>query len=407
MTERVTLFWFDRNDVRRGILHVSGGIEHKEELRGDDTIEFRCEEVPGKYDRLVWWDFADEVWREHVVVSVVEEMGAGVAHVVARTSLCDLVAVYVEEFRLVDMRPRAAVPELLGDLYPKRWNIDIPEEHGRVSGLVYHMDGLAALHKIEVDGTVEFEPRIDVVKGGVRGRTIHMEMGGRGTYRGARFTYGKNLTYCRRTVLDSEVYTALYGWGVGLPIIDASGEFTGGYTRRLSLEDALVDLLGNKYGKKYVADEAARKQWGIPVGGEMVHRFGEVVFTDIAKPTSLKRQTEIALRSMVQPRVAYEANGALVEKGVEARLGDKVYVVDTSDVPEWTMKCRVVRRTRVFSDCGLDVSLGMGTVTPYTYRELSAAMGAVTDPDNTRDPVGSSYGEAAYDAFGGVRAPAP
>ena len=97
----------------------------------------------------------------------------------------------------------------------------------------------------------------------------------------------------------------------------------------------------------------------------------------------------------------------MVEKGVEARLGDKVYVVDTSEAPEWTMKCRVVRRTRLFSDCGLDVSLGMGTVTPYTYRELSAAMGAVTDPDNTRDPVGSSYGEAAYDAFGGVRAPAP
>ena len=87
MTERVTLFWFDRNDVRRGILHVSGGIEHKEELRGDDTIEFRCEEVPGKYDRLVWWDFADEVWREYVVVSVVEEMGEGVDKVVARTSL--------------------------------------------------------------------------------------------------------------------------------------------------------------------------------------------------------------------------------------------------------------------------------------------------------------------------------
>lgn len=378
MTEKVTLFWFDRNDVRLGILHAVGGIEHKEELRGDDTIEFWCEEVPGKYDRIVWWDFADEVWREHVVVSVIEEMETTGSKVIARTSLCDLAAVYVEEARFVSFYPGRALPEIMGDLCPRRWNYEAEPERGRVSGLIYHMNGYDALHKMEEIGTAEYEARIDVAKGVVTSRTIVVKIGGRGSFNGARFVYGKNLTYCRKTLLDSEVYTALYGWGAGVPIFDSSGQATGGYTSRLSLENAHVDMWEHKYGKKYITDEAAREEWGIPVGDSKAHRFGEVVFTDIDDASTLFFQTKIALRDLVQPRVVYEANGAFLPDFVDAGLGDRVYVVDTTESPEWTMKCRVVRRTRVFSDWGRDVSLGIGTVTFYDFYKLSSALSAVT-----------------------------
>ena len=406
MTEKVTLFWFDRNDTRIGILHAVGAIEHKEELRGDDTIEFWCEEVPTKYDRIVWRDFADEIWREHVVVSAIEEMGAAGAKVVARTSLCDLCGVYVELAKFVSYRPRRALPEVMGDLYPKRWNYEADQESGFIDALVYHMNGYDALHKIEVEGVVEYEPRIEVSRGGVTSRTIATCYDGRGRFNGARFVYGKNLTYCRRTLLDSEIYTALFGWGAGVPIYDSDGKLTGGYSSRISLEDAHVDIWGHKYGKKYIADEAAREEWGIPVEGTKVHRYGEVVFTDIDDASALYRQTDIALKSLKQPRVVYEANGAFLPDFCDAALGDRVYVVDTSESPEWTMRCRVVRRTRTFSDCGLDVSLGIGTVTPYTHYKLSAAKDAVTGVDNTRDPMVSSIGEVADDPFGGMRAPA-
>ena len=42
----------------------------------------------------------------------------------------------------------------------------------------------------------------------------------RSKLRGARFTYGKNMAACTRTVLEDEVYTALYGFGKGLTVLD-------------------------------------------------------------------------------------------------------------------------------------------------------------------------------------------
>ena len=42
MGDKITLFWLDRNDVRLGFLHAIGPVTHREELRGDDAIEFYC-----------------------------------------------------------------------------------------------------------------------------------------------------------------------------------------------------------------------------------------------------------------------------------------------------------------------------------------------------------------------------
>lgn len=90
-----TLWWFDRFDDRIGILPVVGELVHTEELlelghsarglnarafslktcqrarflyarSGEDTIEFRCSEVPAKGDRLLW--------REYVVVRTDEPL---------------------------------------------------------------------------------------------------------------------------------------------------------------------------------------------------------------------------------------------------------------------------------------------------------------------------------------------
>ena len=48
-----TIFWYDRFDDRIGILPVVGELVHTEELNGEDTIEFECQEVPAKGDRLL------------------------------------------------------------------------------------------------------------------------------------------------------------------------------------------------------------------------------------------------------------------------------------------------------------------------------------------------------------------
>ena len=53
------LYWFDRDEKRLGILHPLGPVVHREILRGDDTLEFYCEETPEKYDRILWRDPQD------------------------------------------------------------------------------------------------------------------------------------------------------------------------------------------------------------------------------------------------------------------------------------------------------------------------------------------------------------
>ena len=56
----------------------------------------------------------------------------------------------------------------------------------------------------------------------------------RGSWKGLRFCYEKNMAGCTRTVLEQDVYTALYGYGAGLPYTDAEGNYVPGYRRKLT-----------------------------------------------------------------------------------------------------------------------------------------------------------------------------
>lgn len=95
-----TLYLFDRWDERLGVLPALGFMTHTEGLGGEDTLEFGCLVAPEKGDRLVWRDPDTGAWREHEVVRTNEET-AGIAHVYAESSLCELLRDFVEEERLV------------------------------------------------------------------------------------------------------------------------------------------------------------------------------------------------------------------------------------------------------------------------------------------------------------------
>ena len=66
----------------------------------------------------------------------------------------------------------------------------------------------------------EVEPVIMVACGRVASRSIRFRQR-LGSWRGLRFTYGKNMAGCTRTVLEQDVYTALCGFGAGLPVTTA------------------------------------------------------------------------------------------------------------------------------------------------------------------------------------------
>ena len=363
-----TLYWFDRWDDRIGILPVVGELVHTEELNGEDTLEFDCEEVPAKGDRLLWRD--GDIWREHVVVRTEEPLG-GLCSVYAESSLCEMLDDFIEEEHLT---ARTALQALGFALAPTRWTVAECDVATVAGCVLYHVNALWALRRVAEVWHGEVTPVITVADGRVSSRAVKFEVR-HGAWRGLRFTYAKNITACTRTVLDQDVYTALYGFGMGLPLVDEDGRYQGGYRRKLTF----VEVNG---GVNYVEDLDALEVWGRWNADRTarVHSFGKVDFPECQDPSSLLALTRAALVNAVQPKVSYEVNVAALE-GSEAGLGDEVAVIDTSRSPAWRLRARVVRRVRTFGDAVLcRVTIGTAQAADYEVQStLVADVAALQD----------------------------
>ena len=388
-----TLYLFDRFDERLGILPSVGGIAHVEEVGGEDTIEFDCLASPGKGERLLWRDPLDNVWREHVVVRTDEPLGAP-AHVYAESWLCGLLGDFVEEEQLV---AKTASEALAAVLSRTRWSLGAVGVGAAERGcLLYHVNALAALRRVEEVWGGEAEAVITVADGRVASRTVDLPAR-RGTWRGARFAYGKTLAACTRTVLEDEVFTALYGYGKGLPVYDEQGVATGGYTRRLTFGSV-------NGGLNWVGDDEARLVWGRwdAARSEKVHRFGHVVFPDCEDATELRALTLAALEAACVPRVSYEVDVAAVDGGAGVRLGDDVAVVDSSRSPAWHLRARCVRRVRDFGEGAAAVRLTLGSVERTTWAasaDVAARVAAVEETAAAASDTVASYEDLGSEEF--------
>ncbi|WP_417134893.1 phage tail spike protein [Rubneribacter badeniensis] len=388
-----TLYLFDRFDERLGILPAVGGITHVEEVGGEDTIEFDCLAAPEKGERLLWRDPVEGAWREHVVVRTDEPLGLP-AHVYAESSLCELLGDFIEESQLVE---KTAAQALAAVLAPTRWTAgDVGVGDVTHGCLLYHVNALAALRRIEDVWGCEAEAEISVSDGRVATRTVSLPAR-RGAWRGARFSYGKTLAACTRTVLEDEVFTALYGYGKGLPIFDEQGVATGGYTRRLTFGSV-------NNGVNWVGDDEARQVWGRwnAACTEKLHRFGSVVFPDCEDAAELKALTEAALEAACVPNVSYEVDVAAVDGGAGARLGDDVAVIDSSRTPEWHLKARCVRRVRSFGEDAPEVRLTLGTVERTAWAasaDVAARVSAVEETASVASDTVASYEDLGSEEF--------
>ena len=376
------LYLFDRFDERLGILPTLGAVVHTEELGGEDTIEFDCLAAPEKGARLLWRDPDEGVWREHVVVRTDEPLG-GPAHVYAEWALSELLRDFVEEAQLVQ---RTATQALSAVLAKTRWGLEtVGVGDARRGTLIYHMNALAALRRIEEVWGGELECSIVVAGGRVAKRTLSLPAR-RGSWRGLRFTYGKNMAGCTRTVLEDEVFTALYGFGKGLAVLDEGGEATGGFTRRLTFGEV-------NGGVNWVGDDAAREAWGRwdAARSAKVHAFGQVTFPDCEDANQLLALTEGALADAAVPKVSYEIDAALLPGVSVPGLGDDVAVIDESREPAWHLTARVVARQRELCGDGSRCTVTLGTVQRSAARavaEVTASVATVAETASvTNDAV--------------------
>ena len=321
-----------------------------------------------------------------------EPLGAP-AHVYAESSLCELLGDFVEEIQLVSKTAAQALASVLG---VTRWSAGEVGVGDATRGcLLYHVNALAALRRIEEVWGGEAEAVISVENGRVGSRTVNLPAR-RGAWRGARFSYGKTLAACTRTVLEDEVFTALYGYGKGLPIYDEQGVATGGFTRRLTFGSV-------NNGANWVGDDAARLVWGRPDGaGGKAHRFGHAVFPDCEDASELKALTQAALAAACEPRVSYEVDVAAVDGGAGVRLGDDVAVIDSSRSPEWHLRARCVRRVRELGEGTPVVRLTLGTVERTTWAasaDVAARVTAVEETAATASDTVASYEDLGSEEF--------
>lgn len=379
-----TLCLFDRFDNRLGILSVSGAMTHTEELGGEDTLEFGCYAAPEKGDRLLWSDPEDGAWREHVVVRT-EEPLRGPARVYAESSLCELLGDFIEEVQLVG---KTAEQAMAAALAPTRWALgDVGVGEAKRGCLLYHVNALAAVRRVEEVWGGEAEAGLTVSGGRVASRTLSLPAR-RGAWRGARVTYGKGLAACTRTVLEDEVFTALYGYGKGLPVYDEAGHATGGFTRRLTFGS----LNG---GVNWIGDEAARLAWGRwdAARGTKVHRYGSVVFPDCEDASELLALTRAELARVSAPQVSYEVDAAEVLGCGHVGLGDDVAVCDDSRAPGSRVRARCVRRVRTFGESTLGRRLTLGRAERSAWAAASEVSARVAGVEETAavaaDTVGS------------------
>lgn len=380
-----TLYLFDRWDERLGILPTLGAMTHAEEVNGEDTVELDCPLAPEKGDRIVWRDPEDGRWREHEVVRTDDSLGSA-CHVYAESSVCELLRDYVVEEQLVSRTAEQAMASVLA---VTRWSLgDVSVGDAKRGALLYHTNALAALRRVANvwGGEVLCEVGVEGGRVAMRRASLLPRLGG---WHGARFTYGRNLAGCTRTVLEDEVFTALYGWGKGLPIEDENGNATGGYTRRLSF-DSVNDSV------KWVGNDEARLLWGRwdASRSERLHAFGQVVFPECEDPGELLELTRAALADVCHPRVSYECDVAMVEGGVYVGLGDDVAVVDTSRTPEWRLTARCVRRVRTFGGGAVQTHVTLGSVERASWEasaEILTRVMAVEETASTASDTVASF----------------
>lgn len=340
MSAEVRIERFTADGGRRPSILPLGAVVHREELSGADTLEFSCASAPTKYDRLLWRDPEDGRWREHVVART-EERAGGCARVVAESSICDLRASFIDEIRFVQDTAGEALTRVLEDT---GWDGTALGIETLGSCLIYHASVRDALSRvIEVWGA-EAEPEIAVGPHGVT-RRREILRARVGAWRGARLTYGRSMAGCVRTVASDEVYTALYGFGAGLPVLDDEG-WTGGYHRKLNFGDV-------NGGVKWTGNDRARETWGIlGEDGTRRHRFGQVTFPGEDDPLRLLARTKAALAEISSPRITYEVDAQVFAGRVPVGLGDDVLVTDTEPPAPRRALVRCVARVREVSPDG-------------------------------------------------------
>lgn len=314
------LMLFDRDESFISSLKYNNIRRHRE-INGLNTLEFETNKEVEFGQRLLFKD-KQGLWHEYIIIDYFKTHDEnGVTYeVFCEDSTSELYGFFIE-----DMKPRNALAsKVLGQILEgTRFEVGYVDDFGKESFNIYRTSVKAALWKMLEKYHAEIQVRLVVGKQGIEHRYIDLRQSiGRNV--GKTFTYKKDIGSIKKTTSTKDLVTALYGFGKGEEVVGEDGQPSGGYGRK-------IDFAEINDGKKYVADEEARKKYGL--GKERVHIFGSVDFDDCEDKKELLELTKERLKELSKPKITYELNVEDISRyegyiGEGVDLGDIVLVKD-------------------------------------------------------------------------------
>lgn len=327
---------------------------HHEEINGENYLDFT---IPADHEKaeflieenIVLYQDLDGNWNEFVIRHIEDEHADGLFKRVT----CESSSLELNDYVIRDIRPenRDAAYMLNQILQGTRWSVGNVTVAGINTHVFYNKSVLECIHEVVDLFGGELQFRTEFTGNKITARYVDL-LAQRGTNRGKRFVYGKDLTHVKRTVDTANLATALVGRGKGVETEDGTG-----YGRKLDFSDVVWstsngDPADKPLGQDWVGDETALQQFGRPDGqGGLIHRTRIVEFQDEEDPEILLQKTWESLQEMKNPLVTYELEVVDLEsaKGYEhevVRLGDAVAVIDKKFKPELRLTARVMELER-------------------------------------------------------------
>lgn len=304
---------------------------------GTDVLDISCKTQCDKGDRIVFIDSAGNP-REYIITDLEQTREDSLDFTYhCSNSITELALFFIEERR---SRSENAQQMLTRVLEGTRWHVGSVTTGGANNLSFYHVSAYQAILDICELWGLEWETQLTISADGshINGRSINL-VPHVGSTSARRFDFGKNLVGLSRTVDSTNVITRLYPYGNSVQETDASGEATGGYSRK-------IDISSVNGGKTYIEDAAATLVWGVPDASGQVQPAMGMEEYDADDPATLLAMAQADLPNLTQPKVSYTATVATLGiEGVDRYgigVGDDVYVNDTAYPTPIRLKGRVL-----------------------------------------------------------------
>ena len=307
---------------------------------------------------------------------------------------------YIKDKRPNQVTPADTIKLILSY---SRWNVDyvdqmLEEESLRRDMNFYYVSLLDALNTVYQTWQVDIEPYINIEGHQITRRYVklYQQQGGNN---GRRFVYGDNALTVTQQANEGSIFTALVGRGAGVEETDASGNLTGGYSRKISFADvewskANGDPCDKPKGQEYVEWKESTELYGYSDGKP---RIGIVNFDNEKDPAQLLKETWAQLQQVGVPLVQFQATVGDVGY---LNLGETVTIVRYDLDIKYQTRVTGIKWNRC-DEAKSQITIGVKAI-QSTADKIAGLQQSVAQANVNADEAKSTANHAIIDGTGAV-----